>query len=101
MFDESRNSADHHTLNDMITLQYSYNPYVTFGGIIDLSIQYENGPYHIEDSWPQFFVSTRLGGSHSLLVSYGSERSGINCTGGICRFVPAFSGLRLTLTSQI
>jgi hypothetical protein len=99
MFDGSR-PADHRTLNDMITLQYSYNPYITFGGILDMSIQYELGPYHIENTWPQGFVSTRLGTSHTLLVSYGAERAGINCTGGICRYVPAFKGLRLTLTSQ-
>ena len=99
--DGTRPSVDKRTLNDIITLQYSFNPLITFGGLADFSIQYENMPYHIEDSWFQGFVSLRLGGSHTLLTSFGSERGGINCTGGICRVVPPFKGLRLSLTSQI
>jgi hypothetical protein len=100
-YDYSRPDGDHRVLNEMLTLQYSFNPIVTFGGIIDLRVQYENAPYHIDDTWGQVFASTRLGGSHTMLVSYGAERGGINCTGGICRFVPPFKGFRFTLTSQI
>ncbi len=35
-----------------------------------------------------------------LSVSYGRQREGIICVGGICRQVPASSGLNLTLTSS-
>ncbi len=100
-YDQSRPHPDKRTLNDILTLQYSFNPLITFGGLADFSVQYENMPYHIEDSWFQGFVSLRLGGSHTLLTSYGSERGGINCTGGICRVVPPFKGIRISLTSQI
>jgi len=100
-YDASLPTRDKRRYNDLLTLQYSFNPLITFGGILDLSVQYEDGPLHMEDTWQQGFVSVRLGGSHVMLVSYGSERGGINCTGGICRYVPPFKGLRLTLTSQI
>ncbi|SRR5579883_1957277 len=100
-YDGSILTPDKRRLNELITLQYSFNPTINFGAILDLSIQYENGPYHLEDNWPQGFVSLRMGHSHTLLMSYGSERGGLNCTGGICRVVPPFKGLRLTLTSQI
>jgi hypothetical protein len=100
-YDGSLPTPDKRRLNELLTLQYSFNPLITFGGILDLSVQYEAGPYHLEDTWQQGFVSVRLGGSHVMLISYGSERGGINCTGGICRYVPPFKGLRLTLTSQI
>jgi hypothetical protein len=83
-------------MNELLTVQYSL-PIVNFGGIFDFSTRYEK-PHHI---WAQGFVSVRIGDSHTALLSYGSERGGLNCTGGICRVVPAFEGLRFTLTSQI
>ncbi|MDP4200880.1 MAG: DUF6029 family protein [Bacteroidota bacterium] len=100
-YDGSLTTTDKRRLNELLTLQYTFGPTITIGGLLDLSIQYENGPFHLEDNWPQGFISLRLGGSHTLLASYGAERGGLNCTGGICRQVPPFKGLRLTLTSQI
>lgn len=94
--DGGRTIEDKSYLNELVTLQYSL-PIVNFGGIFDYSTRYEK-PHHI---WAQAFVSVRIGDSHTALLSYGSERGGLNCTGGICRVVPAFEGLRFTMTSQI
>lgn len=33
--------------------------------------------------------------SHRLMLSYGRTRAGYNCTGGVCRYVPASKGLIL------
>lgn len=88
---------DHKFLNELLTVQYSFNPIITFGGVLDFCTRYEESR-HI---WPQVFVSFRIGGSHTVLASFGSERGGLNCTGGICRVVPAFDGARVTITSQI
>lgn len=33
--------------------------------------------------------------SHRLMLSYGRTRAGYNCTGGVCRYVPASKGLML------
>lgn len=84
--------------NELLTMQYSFNPIITFGGIFDFSTKYEDAPRHF---WPQGFISFRIGGSHTVLASYGAERAGLNCTGGICRFVPAFNGFRVAVTSQL
>ncbi len=100
-FDGSLGTNDKRRINELITLQYSFNPLITFGGILDKSFFYAESPFATDGTWGQGFISLRLGGSHSLLASYGSERGGLNCTGGICRVVPPFKGLRLTLTSQI
>lgn len=95
MYDEGSPPEFRKYLNEMITVQYSM-PALNFGGLFDYSTNYSKKK-HI---WPQAFVSLRIGDAHNLLVSYGSERGGINCTGGICRVVPAFDGLRATMTSQ-
>jgi hypothetical protein len=38
--------------------------------------------------------------SHRVLLSYGRQRPGLICTGGVCRLVPAYTGLNLTLSSS-
>lgn len=39
-------------------------------------------------------------GPHRFTFSYVKQPDGINCTGGVCRYEPAFSGLRLGITSS-
>ncbi|MEO6832695.1 MAG: DUF6029 family protein [Chitinophagaceae bacterium] len=39
-------------------------------------------------------------GPHRFSLSYVKQPDGINCTGGVCRYEPAFSGVRLSLTSS-
>jgi hypothetical protein len=39
-------------------------------------------------------------GPHRFTLSYVKQPDGINCTGGVCRYEPAFSGLRLGVTSS-
>lgn len=39
-------------------------------------------------------------GSNRLSLTYGKQREGIVCVGGVCRNVPASNGLTLTLTSS-
>lgn len=96
-YDEDRAENNHQLNNELLIAQYSFNPGITFGGLLDYSTWYDANRHF----WPQAFVSTRIGGAHTLLMSYGAERGGLNCTGGVCRVVPAFNGLRFTLTSQI
>jgi hypothetical protein len=39
-------------------------------------------------------------GGTRVMGSYGRQKEGIICIGGVCRFVPAVSGLSLTITSS-
>jgi hypothetical protein len=39
-------------------------------------------------------------GPHRFTASYVKQVEGINCTGGVCRYEPAFSGVRLGVTSS-
>lgn len=45
-----------------------------------------------------FFAYTK--GPHRFTLSYVKQPDGINCTGGVCRYEPAFSGLRFGVTSS-
>jgi len=53
------------------------------------------------DSWLSGEMSYSFGeGSHTLRVFYGQERGGLKCTGGVCRMVQAFQGLKISLDSS-
>jgi len=39
-------------------------------------------------------------GSTRIALSYGRQRAGILCVGGVCRFVPAANGLMLSISSS-
>lgn len=41
-----------------------------------------------------------VSGPTRISVSYGRQRQGIFCAGGVCRFVPAQSGLSFTISSS-
>lgn len=35
-------------------------------------------------------------GSHRIQMAYGRTKAGYNCSGGVCRYVPAFKGLQIS-----
>lgn len=39
-------------------------------------------------------------GAHKLLLNFGRQRAGLICVGGVCRLVPAATGLNLSFTSM-
>jgi hypothetical protein len=39
-------------------------------------------------------------GSHKFTIAWVKQVEGINCTGGVCRYEPAFNGLRLNIVSS-
>lgn len=51
-------------------------------------------------NWLSGEVSYKVTPTNILTVSYGSEKGGLKCTNGICRYVYPFNGLRLTLSSK-
>lgn len=87
-----------------------------FGSWIFLSAEFDIAPkwafavsdmYNVTPADPNekdrhyynFFVSYTKG-AHRFAVSYVKQVEGINCTGGVCRYEPAFSGLKLNITSS-
>jgi len=39
-------------------------------------------------------------GAHRFTLAYVKQTDGINCSGGVCRYEPAFSGVKATITSS-
>jgi len=85
-------------LNELVSLSVSKSP--------DLSatVSYEwttsNEEPTGKKAWVLGEVSYKLNTTNSVNVSYGTERGGIRCTNGICRYVRPFEGFRLTVNSK-
>jgi hypothetical protein len=82
-------------------IQYMMEYTIAPRWFFNFSDQYNYGN---DDEEKQFHYPTiAMGytrGSNRLAVSYGKQRQGILCVGGVCRTVPAASGLTVTLTSS-
>lgn len=78
-------------------------------GLLELSLQphfmftvsdmygrpYLNGIYSQKEHYYQGCI-TYSQGAHRLMAGYGRTRAGYNCSGGVCRWVPAHKGFQVT-----
>ncbi len=56
---------------------------------------YVNGAYEDEEHYYMGSVTYNKG-SHRLMAGYGRTRAGYNCSGGVCRWVPANKGVQVS-----
>jgi hypothetical protein len=84
--------------NQLISVNLTKSPQVG----ITLSAEFTNDNEEPtgKQSWFQGEILYKLNQLNVLIVSYGSERGGLKCTNGICRFVKPFEGLRFSFQSQ-
>jgi len=85
-------------------------------GTITATMDISNDPYATEGArpkgwlksdiwgkdmyWPAILVTADFMEQHQLRVFYGYDRGGLGCAGGLCRWVPPFRGIKVSLTSQ-
>ncbi|MES2515070.1 MAG: DUF6029 family protein [Bacteroidota bacterium] len=68
---------------------------------ITLADQYNyNNPVEEKRIHYYFAMLGYTNGPTRISVSYGRQRQGIFCAGGVCRFVPASSGLSISISSS-
>ena len=70
-------------------LELSVQPYL----MLTVSDQWNNGDTDIH-----YYMASVTGNykAHRLMVGYGRTRAGYNCSGGVCRWVPASKGLNIS-----
>jgi hypothetical protein len=85
--------------NQLLTVQVAMSPLFSAG------FRYETTTSTGEAQGIQHWLigegSLRIGKSHLLTISYGSERGGRVCTNGVCRVIDPFDGFRFTLLSRL
>jgi len=94
------------------TLEYNFAPtwffaimdqynYVNSSGII--SYEAENGAIHEKTFKKLHYPTISAGytkGTTRVILSYGKQKEGILCVGGVCRAVPSANGFKVTITSS-
>lgn len=80
-----------------LLLEYSYSPH-WFIAVLD---QYNYGNEDSDKQVHYYNVSAGYNNKgNRITMSYGRQRAGIFCVGGVCRVVPASNGLYLSITSS-
>lgn len=89
---------DKNFINQLISMSVSRSP------DISATVSFEWTTSDQEPSgkknWLLGEVSYKINPTNSVTVSYGTERGGVRCTNGICRYVRPFEGFRLTVNSK-
>ena len=76
-------------------LEYKISPH-WFWSIQDL---YNYG--HANQNVHYYSISTGYNyGANRIAITYGKQRAGLFCVGGVCREVPASNGFTISLTSS-
>ncbi len=84
--------------NRLVSLSYSRSPNISATVGVEFTDDEEEPTG--KDSWYLAEVAYKINQSNTVNVSYGSERGGLRCTNGICRFVLPFQGFRLGIATQ-
>ena len=80
------------------TLSISRSPNLILSGIVE-STDDEEDPSG-KKFWMKGELTFKFNSANTIILSYGSERGGIQCSSGICRYVNPFNGFRLTLINN-
>ncbi len=100
---------DHQYWEEYISLTCIIQPDITISGSIertedvdeDGGLRWKSGLIGGEGRyWPSVETSIEISQNHKARIFLGHERGGLRCTGGSCRWVNPFKGVKLDLISQ-
>lgn len=80
-----------------LQLEYAIAPKWSFA----ISDMYNIQPAHAGDKAQHYYnlFVAHTKGPHRFTAAWVKQVEGINCTGGVCRYEPAFNGLKIGITS--
>lgn len=97
--------------NALLTLEYAQSPEWSVNARMevtttdrDLQSEYDFLGITFSEpvkAWPVIGGTYRIGNAHTIALQYGAERGGVVCTGGVCRYINPFTGLRLSVVSKL
>lgn len=78
-----------------ILIEWSYAPHFSVFAIDMYNYDISNKQIHYYNTGGSYTT-----GPHKILLSYGRQRAGLVCVGGVCRLVPAATGMNISFTSN-
>jgi hypothetical protein len=99
-----RSSGQNNFYNEYLSLSVSRSPDIILNANLELSNDKEDPSRYNPDgkivAWASGEVTYKISSANSVTLSYGSERGGLKCSSGICRYVNPFKGFRLTIINN-
>jgi hypothetical protein len=84
--------------NEYLSLSVSRSPSLIVNGTIEFSNDEEDPSG--KKVWGTGEITYKISSANSVTLSYGSERGGLKCSSGICRYLNPFNGFRLTVINN-
>ncbi|MCC6865422.1 MAG: hypothetical protein IT280_04615 [Ignavibacteria bacterium] len=94
----SLRAGDEHFWSQLTTLSVSRSPNIIVSGTAEFTNDEEDPSG--KKYWIKGELAYKFTSSNTILLSYGSERGGLQCSSGICRYVNPFNGFRLSLLNN-
>lgn len=94
----SLRSGDPKFWSELTTLSISRSPNIIVSGTAEVTNDEEDPSG--KKYWVKGELTYKFTSSNTIMLSYGSERGGLQCSSGICRYVNPFNGFRLTLINN-
>ncbi len=84
--------------NQYTAISLSHSPNLIVAGSFEVTNDEED--VSGKKFWAKGEMTYKFTSANSLTLSYGSERGGLQCSSGICRYVNPFKGFRLTISNN-
>ena len=72
---------------------------VSISDMYNITPNYDNPEVKQANHYPSIYTAFTKG-AHRVSFAYVKQVAGINCTGGVCRYEPAFSGVKCTFATR-
>lgn len=95
VYNSIRNADQLNFYNQYISVAISKSPNIVCTGNIEFTNDKEDASG--KKFWGSTEVTYKFSNSNQASLSYGSERGGLKCSSGICRYVKPFNGFRFTI----
>ncbi|MCX7878017.1 MAG: DUF6029 family protein [Ignavibacteria bacterium] len=94
----SLRAGEKHYNSQFTSLSVSRSPNLILAGNFEFTDDEEDPSG--KKFWANGELTYKFSSSNIITLSYGSERGGLKCSSGICRYVNPFNGFRLTLINN-
>jgi hypothetical protein len=97
-YNNLRTEGENDYISQFVSVVFSRSPNMIIAGNFEVTNDEEDPSG--KKRWGNGELTYRFSSANSVTVSYGSERGGIKCSSGICRYVSPFNGFRLTVINN-
>ncbi|HJY63575.1 MAG TPA: DUF6029 family protein [Ignavibacteria bacterium] len=97
-YNNLRSEGENDYISQFTSIALARSPDLILVGNVEITTDNEDPSG--KKRWANVELTYRFSTANTVTLSYGSERGGIKCSSGICRYVNPFNGFRLTVINN-